>query len=84
MHELLPERLGVTEEGEKSQPGKLKGRMVTNILEWVQCFGLYATIISRNAPHRVPDLLSYQALILAAQEEWIPWVSLGWIIWPEV
>lgn len=70
MHELLPERLGATEDNEQSRPAKSKGRMVTEILEWVRCFGLYVAIISCSAPNRVPDLLGYQALILDAQKEY--------------
>ena len=44
--------------------------MVTNTLEWIRCFSLYMAILSRSAPHRVPDLLSYQALIIEAQMEY--------------
>ena len=43
--------------------------MVTEITEWVRCFGLYASIISRS-PERVPDPLGYQTLIINAYTEY--------------
>ena len=70
MHELLPERLGAADESDQSRLAKNRGKMVTDILEWVRCFGLYVAIISRKYPERVPDLLSYQALILDAHKEY--------------
>ena len=43
---------------------------MSNILEWLQCFGLYVAIISQSQPERVPDLQGYQALIIQASMEY--------------
>ena len=45
--------------------------MMSDTFEWVRCFGLYVAIISRKTLERVPDLLSYQTLILDAQREYL-------------
>ena len=41
-----------------------KPRDVTDIVEWLQCFGTYIAIVDHTEPHRVPDLLGYQNLII--------------------
>ena len=73
MGELLLERLGMAAvnfevEGSKNPKGKCKP--VTNILEWLQCFGLYVAILSQSEPERVPDLQGYQELIIQASMEY--------------
>lgn len=70
MSELLPERLAVDPTSGDSAGSKSKKKLVTSILEWVQCFGLYTAIISKNHPERVPDLLAYQSLIIDAHREY--------------
>ena len=37
---------------------------VTNIMDWIQCFGLYMAIVSLKNPSRIPDLIGYQNLIV--------------------
>ena len=58
--ELLPEQLSShCEDKEQIKSKKPKPRAVTNIPEWLQCFGiLYVAIISRKKPHRMLDLLA--------------------------
>ena len=70
MAELRPEGLGTMEDSAPGRSTKGKTKMISNILEWIRCFSLYVAILSRSAPHRVPDLLSYQALIIEAQMEY--------------
>ena len=70
MVELRPEGLGTMEDSAPGRSTKGKTKMISNILEWIRCFSLYVAILSRSAPHRVPDLLSYQALIIEAQMEY--------------
>ena len=73
MGELLPERLGAANMGtddERLKMPKAKHRPVTTILEWAQCFGIFVAVISRTQPKRVPDLLTYQALIIQPQMEY--------------
>ena len=70
MAELRPEGLGTMEDSAPGRSTKGKTKMISNILEWIRCFSLYVAILSCSAPHRVPDLLSYQALIIEAQMEY--------------
>ena len=70
MAKLRPEGLGTMEDSAPGRSTKGKTKMISNILEWIRCFSLYVAILSRSAPHRVPDLLSYQALIIEAQMEY--------------
>ena len=44
--------------------------MVSDIVEWLQYFGIYIAIISRKQPARVIDLLGYQNLIIQAYQEY--------------
>ena len=44
--------------------------MVSDIVEWLQCFGTYIAIISRKQPARVLDLFCYQNLIIQAYQEY--------------
>lgn len=64
MAELLPDRLGIStglvNRGDK-QSIKPRRCQVTNILEWIQCFGTYVVVLT---PDRIQDLLGYQALIV--------------------
>ena len=62
-------RLGASGDNDPVKSSK-KQRIVTNILEWVRCFGLYISIIAHSAPERVTHFLSYQALIIDAYTEY--------------
>ena len=50
-----------------TRASKPKIKYVTNIIDWVQAFGLHVAIISQKQPQRVPELIGYQALIVDAQ-----------------
>ena len=79
MAELIPDRLGVTRSFGNEESGKVakqKRRVVANIMEWVQCFGIYMAVISRKQPQRVPDLLGYQTLII---EAYLEYQDDGWM-----
>ena len=39
---------------------------VTNISEWLWAFAVYISVIAKKQPHRIPDLMGYQILILEA------------------
>ena len=65
MAELLPKRLmAYTSDDDHTKAFKSKIKPVTNILDWIQAFGLYVAIISHKQPQRVPDLIGYQAFII--------------------
>ena len=72
MAELLPDRLGNTIVNLSDEQGSArpKKRSVTSILEWIQCFSIYTSIISKKQPERVPDLLGYQFLLIDAYLEY--------------
>ena len=80
MADLLPDRLGTAgghlaeeESPEKHFVVRLqhpKKKQVTNILEWIQCFGIYTAVVAKKDPARVQDLLGYQSLIVEAKMEY--------------
>ena len=71
MAELLPEQLvAYISDDDHTKASKLKIKPITNILDWVQAFGLYVAIILFKQLQRVPDLIGYQALIIDAQREY--------------
>ena len=66
MGDLIPNCPGL----EDTARSKLKCRSITNVCEWLQAFEVYVSIIARKQPHRVPDLMGYQVLILEASNEY--------------
>ena len=65
MGDLIPTRLGLDD----TARSKLRCT-ITNISEWLQAFAVYVSIIAKKQPHRVPDLMGYQILILEASNEY--------------
>ena len=70
MDELLPERLDTTSfqiEGSTivpvARPSRVKNSPL-DILDWVECFNSYTSIIATFHPHRARNLLAYMALII--------------------
>jgi len=53
-----------------SKPSQAKLRPVVSIVEWTQCFANYISIQGRAQPEKVPNLLSYEYLILEAHLEY--------------
>lgn len=41
-----------------------KPKEVANIMDWIQCFGVFIAVVSLKEPHRIPDLIGYQNLIV--------------------
>ena len=71
MAELLPENLNLFTTTDADQSiYKIKRRVVTNIVEWLQCFSTYVAIVSYKQPERVSDLLGYQNLIIQASQDY--------------
>lgn len=69
MSELLPDHLGSADAnvGDR-RANKTKLSEVDNIIDWIQCFGIYIAVLSRSAPDLVADLLGYQSLIISASQ----------------
>jgi len=57
MAELLPETLSSPEYAASEELAGQKQKLceVTNIVNWVQCFGVFIAIISRKEPNRITD-----------------------------
>ena len=72
MAELSPIQLGLLDSPDYKQfkGSKSKLQEVTNIVEWVQCFGTYIAIITRTEPYRITDLLGYQNLIIQSYQKY--------------
>ena len=64
--DLVPNHLGFQE----TVRSKSKQHPVTNISEWLQAFTMYVSVIAKKQPQRVPDLISYQFLMLEARNEY--------------
>lgn len=47
--------------GLNQQPNR---REVPDLLSWVQCFGMYAAVLSSSYPERVQELYAYQTMIV--------------------
>ena len=75
MSELSPEQLG-TLSSETPDKGKSRRQVISNILEWIQCFGLYTAVVTRKKPEMIPDLIAYQTIIIEAHLEY---EGDGWI-----
>lgn len=67
MANLLPDGVGTTwrKDGRTSK----RSRRSLTILEWLQCFSTYVSVLARKHPNRVPDLMAYQTLIIDASLE---------------
>ena len=61
MAELLPETLSSPEYAASEEPAGQKQKLhgVTKIVNWVQCFGVFISIISLKEPNRITNLISY-------------------------
>jgi len=68
MAELSPNHLDCAElnTGTQSQSRRLQLPEVSDIMEWVQYFGIYVAIISQSMPKHVADLIGYQSIIIGA------------------
>ena len=75
MAELLADTLISPEYAgdQNSDSNKRKPKEVTDIMNWVQCFGVFMAIISLQEPHRIPDLIGYQSLIIQSSLQCLAW-----------
>ncbi len=46
------------------QPARSHRREVPDLFSWVQCFGVYASVVASKQPGRVGQLLAYQTMII--------------------
>ena len=78
MAELLPEALVSARTVNQSTTALVHcKRPVTDILTWVQCFGVYVGILDKQFPDTVPELMSYMIAIIKASRDYegLAWVN---------
>ena len=70
MAELHPSYLDSAELNTGNQPtgGHKRLPEISNIVDWVQCFGIYMAIVSRSKPERIADLIGFQSIIIGASQ----------------
>ena len=70
MAELHPNYLESVDFNSGDQPTGSHRRPpeVFDIVDWIQCFGIYMAIISRCKPKRIADLIGYQNIIIGASQ----------------
>ena len=72
MYELLPEFWVQKEEetnAKAASRAKAK-RRIQDINVWLQCFGLYVSVLATQSPQYVPELMAYMVSILRASQEY--------------
>ena len=78
MAELLPEfwALPRDEDGGKSEARSRRARSVQDIFTWLQCFGLYVSVLAPLYPERIAELLAEQSTIVRASQDY---TGLAWM-----
>ena len=51
-------------QGEGSNNSKTARREIPDILSWIQCFGIYVSVMASKFPGRVPNMLAYQTTLV--------------------
>ena len=76
MAELAIHHLGDPLQEDGSRAKSSRHRPITSIIEWVQCFANYTSVMAQSHPTRISDMMGYLYLILDAHmefegEDWI-------------
>ncbi len=58
-------RMQVDGEGMQHFQGRPARREIPDIISWVQCFGLYAAVVTSHYPEKIRELLTYQTMIVS-------------------
>lgn len=56
--------------GQRSRPAEQKARSVWDIEAWLQCFVVFVSVVSRDFPKAVPELMAYMVNIIRASQEY--------------
>ena len=81
MSELFPDHLCSADANiGDHHANKTKLTEVDNILDWIQCFGIYIEVLFCSTPACIADLLGYQSLIILASQNHrtCRWVIYDW------
>jgi hypothetical protein len=57
-----------TSDSSGSKGGRASRREVPDLLSWITCFGIYASVICAKSPEKAKHLLAYQTLIAHVRE----------------
>ena len=69
MEELLPEVC--TLEDDPPEPKRRCSRRVSDIFTWLQCFGVYVSILGVQSPEVIPELMAYMTTIIRVHREYL-------------
>ena len=81
MDEFSPNRLGISgncQGDEAARTPKGRKRTMSTIVEWLQCYAIYLSVMCRVHPEKVADILAYQIIILEASLEFEGTAWLGY------
>ena len=76
MGELLPEFWSGSKDEEGKEGKARRGRKVTEVFTWLQCFGSYVAVRGTHAPDLVPELMAYMATIVRVSQDY---AGLAWV-----
>ena len=79
MGELLPEFWSLPRDDEhqaKTEARIRRAHTVQDIFTWVQCFGLYMSVLAPQHPDRIPELMAFQSTIVRASQDY---AGLAWV-----
>ena len=78
MGELLPEFWASTRDDDqpKQEAKARRARSVQDIFTWLQCYGMYVSVLAPQHPSRIPELMAYQATIVRASQDY---AGLAWV-----
>ena len=72
MHELLPELLTNhnAEEGRERSRARAGRKRTLDINAWLQCFGVFVSVVAKESPEAVPELMAYMGTMIRASQEY--------------
>ena len=78
MGELLPEFWATAKDDEGAKPDlkSRRGRKVTDIFTWVQCYASYTAVVAGPDPSRIPELMAYLKWIVCLSQDF---AGLAWV-----
>ncbi len=76
MGELLPEFWSNLREEESEARRGRRGRKVTDIFTWLQCFTSYIAVRALASPLLIPELMAYMAMVVRVSQDY---PGLAWV-----
>ena len=78
MGKLLPEFWASTRDDDqpKQEAKARRARSVQDLFTWLQCYGMYVSVVAPQHPSQIPELTAYQATIVRASQDY---AGLAWV-----